>query len=218
MSRIYVASSWKNTAQPGLVEELRRRGHLVYDFQHPNGRDDENVWLSVSDRLGYGRALALDSLTPAEFRQMLTDSEAVARFNEHFAAMRDADTCVLLLPAGRSAHVEAGYMNGLGKRVFVMDCSREATPELMYLMFDDYFHDFEELYQALKQPIPGVCRVCGCTQRNPCDHPEHGYCYWVEPSLCSHCAEELGIKDDPATEHCINDESTAFKVRKEAGV
>jgi len=27
------------------------------------------------------------------------------------------------------------------------------------------------------------CRVCGCTQENPCE----GGCYWVEEDLCSAC-------------------------------
>lgn len=30
-----------------------------------------------------------------------------------------------------------------------------------------------------------VCRVCGCTQNNACP----GGCSWVEPDLCSDCAE-----------------------------
>lgn len=216
MSRIYVSSSWKNEHQPMLVEGLRRRGHKVYDFRHPEGRDDCNVWESVSERLGVGKEYLLGAVPPRLFRSMLLDEEAMSRFNEHFNAMQDADTCILLLPCGRSSHVEAGYMNGLGKRVFVMDTSEESTPELMYLMFDDYFHDFEELYAAVDKPIPGVCRVCGCTMENPCYTPDHGYCWWVEPSLCSHCAE---LCDDPSEdprnhpqlEHCINDKSNAFK-------
>ncbi len=30
-----------------------------------------------------------------------------------------------------------------------------------------------------------VCRVCGCTEDNACQ----GGCYWVEPELCSACAQ-----------------------------
>lgn len=30
-----------------------------------------------------------------------------------------------------------------------------------------------------------VCRVCGCTEDNACP----GGCYWVEPDLCSACAQ-----------------------------
>ena len=31
-----------------------------------------------------------------------------------------------------------------------------------------------------------ACRVCGCSHHDPC--PEG--CWWVEPDLCSACAEE----------------------------
>ena len=44
MSRIYIASSWRNGFQQQLVQELRKRGHKVYDFRHPNGRNDAPVW------------------------------------------------------------------------------------------------------------------------------------------------------------------------------
>lgn len=33
-----------------------------------------------------------------------------------------------------------------------------------------------------------VCRVCGCTEGNACQ----GGCYWVEPDLCSACAQPGG--------------------------
>lgn len=48
MSRIYIASSWRNGFQQQLVQELRKRGHKVYDFRHPYGRNDAPVWESVS--------------------------------------------------------------------------------------------------------------------------------------------------------------------------
>lgn len=209
MSRIYISSSWKNPRQPYLVEELRKRGHKVYDFRHPSGRNDSNVWESVSKKLGFEDKYHNGSLSAEEYRNMLLDDDSISRFKEHFDAMNDADTCILLLPCGRSSHIEAGYMAGAGKRVFVMDLDQEVTPELMYLALDDYFYDFDELFKAVDEPIPGVCRVCGCTQENPCYHPIHGNCWWVEPSLCSHCAAKW--PNGHLTEHCINDKSNAFK-------
>lgn len=221
MSRIYISSSWKNLYQPILVDELRARGHQVYDFRHPSGRDDHNVWESVSEKYGLGAKYYSGTLSAYEYYQMLLDEDCHSRFKDHFDAMNDADTCILLLPCGRSSHIEAGYMSGAGKRVFVMDTSREVIPELMYLALDDYFFDFDELYKAVDQPIPGVCRVCGCTMENPCYHPKHGNCWWTDSShtLCSHCADTFfdgmkkfsSIKDDPKTKHCINDHSHAFK-------
>lgn len=35
MRRIYLASSWRNTEQPELVNVLRATGHRVYDFGNP---------------------------------------------------------------------------------------------------------------------------------------------------------------------------------------
>lgn len=35
------------------------------------------------------------------------------------------------------------------------------------------------------EPDEWRCRVCGCTEDNACD----GGCEWVEPNLCSACAE-----------------------------
>ena len=51
----------------------------------------------------------------------------------------------------------------------------------------------------------GVCKVCGCTDKDPCHNPTHGMCWWVDDTheLCSHCADEE-IANDPATQHCIN--------------
>lgn len=56
-----------------------------------------------------------------------------------------------------------------------------------------------------KEQIYGVCSVCGCTDTNPCWHPEAGNCWWTDDShtICSHCADPV-LRDDPRTIHCIN--------------
>ena len=222
MSRIYISSSWSNPYQPDLVKDLRDRGHLVYDFRHPQGRHDRSVWdeIGVTEKLFHDSLTGEVGLSGGQLDEALRNDAARRRFDEHLAAMQDADTCVLLLPCGRSSHIEAGYMAGLGKRVFVFGSQFDIhKPELMYLTLDGFFFLYEDLFAALDEPIPGVCRVCGCTEANPCYHPDHGNCWWVEPSLCSHCAEKLlvggryypSIKDDPRTQHCIHDHSNAFR-------
>ena len=54
----------------------------------------------------------------------------------------------------------------------------------------------------------GVCRICGCTDDNPCYNPNVGHCWWADEShtICSHCADKA-IADDPETKHCINSNS-----------
>ncbi len=49
--------------------------------------------------------------------------------------MKWADVCVIVLPVGRSANTEAGWMKGEGKRAMVYS-PKEQEPELMYKIYD----------------------------------------------------------------------------------
>lgn len=53
--------------------------------------------------------------------------------------------------------------------------------------------------------MKGVCKVCGCTMKNPCFSHRYGFCWWptFEEDICSHC-ENPEIKDDPNTIHCVH--------------
>jgi len=54
--------------------------------------------------------------------------------------IQEADTIVLILPAGASSHMEAGYAKGLGKKLYVLvdETISAAIPkaEVMYCMAD----------------------------------------------------------------------------------
>lgn len=50
-------------------------------------------------------------------------------------SMQWADVCVMVLPCGRSANTEAGWMKGAGKRVMVYSPEKQ-EPELMYKIYD----------------------------------------------------------------------------------
>lgn len=56
-----------------------------------------------------------------------------------------------------------------------------------------------------KEYIQGICRICGCTDNDPCFNPKVGNCWWVDDTetLCSHCANSE-ISVDLNTKHCIN--------------
>lgn len=34
---------------------------------------------------------------------------------------------------------------------------------------------------------PRVCRGCGCSTWDPCDHATHGSCSWATPTACTAC-------------------------------
>lgn len=153
--KIYVASSWRNEFQPGVVETLRKLGHEVYDFKNPqNGGENSGFkWSEIDPNWR--------DWTPKQFADNLDHPISQKGFDSDFDAMIWADVCVLVLPCGRSAHTEAGWMKGRGKPVFVyIPVAQE--PELMYKVYDLIIGDMKAL-DALFTNLT-LCPQCGCNK------------------------------------------------------
>ena len=124
---VYVASSWKNLMQEAVVCTLRAAGIACYDFKYDEGANfhwhEAGVNSDVETHDGYLSGLA--------------HSRAVEGFASDFDAMKRADACVLVLPCGRSAHLELGWFVGQGKRTAILlEHGHVTPPELMYKMVD----------------------------------------------------------------------------------
>ena len=122
MSRIYVASSWRNTYQPAVVEILRDNGHEVYDF-----RKDGFSWSEISP--------SWREWTPEEYIYALRHECAERGFDRDMKALEQCDVCVMVMPCGPSASMEAGWAKGAGKPVYVF-APEIREPDLMVKMFD----------------------------------------------------------------------------------
>ena len=138
--KIYVASSWRNEYYPEVVAMLREAGHVVYDFRNPPSGDPGFKWSSVSDDYM--------EWTPEQYRENLNHPKAVRQFGNDIEAMNSCDTCVIVLPSGRSAHTEAGWFAGRGKKVLAYIPEKQ-EPELMYKLFDGVCCSIEELIDEL---------------------------------------------------------------------
>ena len=140
--KIYVASSWRNEFFPEIVSRLRSEGYDVYDFRNPGDGGDGFRWSDVSaDWLEWG---------PQRYRHELMNNPLCQRqFGNDERAMESCDACVLLLPSGRSAHTEAGWFAGKGRKVIVHIPIKQ-EPELMYRLFDAVTTTIDELLEALK--------------------------------------------------------------------
>lgn len=126
MKRIYLASSWRNPIQPAVIAFLRHAGHDVYDFRNPTPSDVGFSWRQVE---AGKRVEAWDVFA---YREALAHPVAQHGFKNDFDAMNWADEFCLLLPCGRSAHLEAGWAIGRGKRTSIF-IPKLDEPELMYL-------------------------------------------------------------------------------------
>lgn len=136
--KIYVASSWRNEQQQLLVKHLRNSGYEVYDFKHPNDGLPGFQWSRIDNDW--------QNWDMHDYRDALAEPYARFGFNRDFDAMKAADICVLCLPCGRSAHLEAGWMKGVGKKVIAyIDPIVTIEPELMYLLLDGIALDLVDL-------------------------------------------------------------------------
>ena len=127
--RPYVASSWRNPIQPQVVAALRHDGHDVYDFRNPAPGDAGFSWRDVTE-------VPRDAWTAEHFATNVLDHPTAEHgFNLDFAAMEQCSALVLVLPCGRSAHLELGWAVGQRRLTIVYMPSLE-EPELMYRMVD----------------------------------------------------------------------------------
>ena len=144
--KIYVASSWRNEKQQSVVKELRAAGHEVYDFKNPTEGDTGFHWSSIDENW--------QSWSPEVFKKNLSHPIAVSGFNKDFNAMKWADACVMVMPCGRSASLEAGWFAGAGKPLFIL--LSDGEPELMFKIAEespsgDICISIEEVVQKLKE-------------------------------------------------------------------
>lgn len=139
---IYVASSWRNEFYPEVVSALREAGMDVYDFRNPPSGEGGFKWSYIDENY-------MD-WTPEQYREHLKNNTlAVKQLKSDIEAMKSCDACVLVLPCGRSAHTEAGWFAGAGKRVVVyIPCKQE--PELMYGLFADVCTSMKQVVEALQ--------------------------------------------------------------------
>lgn len=146
MARIYLASSWRNESQKTMVDFLRMYGHEVYDFKNPPSGVPGFAWSEIDKDW--------QDWSAEQYREHLTTHPIAARgYVNDLRGMEWADTCVLLLPCGRSAHLEAGWFTGRGKRCIILTQDGE-EPELMALLATDICVSPQEVVDLLAEITP----------------------------------------------------------------
>lgn len=134
--KIYVASSWRNTYQPLVVDVLRKDGHEVYDFKDSEGFHWSEVDPNWKD------------WSPAQYIQGLNHECAERGFARDMKALRECDACVYVMPCGPSASMEMGWAVGASKQVIVY-IPELREPDLMVKMAHFITADLTEVRLAL---------------------------------------------------------------------
>ncbi|KKT87014.1 MAG: hypothetical protein A2119_01230 [Candidatus Colwellbacteria bacterium GWA2_46_10] len=138
----FIAARWRNKENVlKLVKDIRSKGKTVYCFVEGDGADYE-----LKDLEG--------KHAPEEFMKHFesipdwrNDHRVKEIFDVDMNALKNSETLILLLPAGKSAHLEAGVAYGMGKRCIVIGEQKET--ESLYLIFNEFYNSTEDFIKNL---------------------------------------------------------------------
>lgn len=137
--RIYLVGALKNKNIPLLGVYLREQGFVVLEDWYSAGEFADTHWKDheLLRGRGYKDALAGEH------------AECVFQFDKRL--LDSSDVAVLVLPAGKSAYAELGYMRGLGRHtVALLDDPNPERWDVMIKFAQHIVSDVTELVTTLR--------------------------------------------------------------------
>jgi nucleoside 2-deoxyribosyltransferase len=122
---------------PKLAARLRALGHEVFDDWYAAGPEADDYWQAYETAKHHSFVQALRGY-PAQH---------VAGYDK--SHLDRCDTAVLLMPAGKSGHLELGYMIGQGKPGFILMPGEPERFDVMYCLAAGVFTRESDLYDVL---------------------------------------------------------------------
>lgn len=138
--KIYIASSWKmKDVVIKLAKSLTEVGHEVDAFcDDSNGRISFN-WSELIDIM---KEEGTD-ISQLDAKEMMKHWRVQEAFKEDKKWIDWADALIMLMPCGRSSHLEAGYAVGKGKKLYIVGGFKKGEFDTMY-GFADEMYDYSE--------------------------------------------------------------------------
>jgi nucleoside 2-deoxyribosyltransferase len=142
--RLYVIGSLRNPRIPELAAKLRQDGHDVHDDWHAPGPETDDFWRTYEKTRG------------RTFVEALKGRHAKNVFEYDKQWLDWAEGVVLVLPAGRSGHLELGYCAGKGKSTHILLDAEEERWDVMYLFADHVWDKVNDLRaELMKESVGG---------------------------------------------------------------
>jgi nucleoside 2-deoxyribosyltransferase len=136
---IYLIGSLRNPEIPKIAAQLRTlTGQEVFDDWYAAGPEADDYWRDYEKEKGHS------------FREALKGYAARNVFLFDKGHLDRCRAAVLVLPAGKSGHLELGYVLGKGKPGYIL--LPDADPErfdVMYQFATGVYDDVNELAEAL---------------------------------------------------------------------
>jgi len=137
---IYLIGSLRNPKVPLVAKELRQHGFDVFDEWYAAGPTTDEDWQRY------------ESIRGRTYKEALAGKHAKDVFEFDLANLKVSDIGVLVLPCGKSAHLELGWMIGQGKQGYILFDKEPERYDIMVQFATGIFFDLEELVCELKKP------------------------------------------------------------------
>jgi hypothetical protein len=144
--KIYIATSWQMEGTAILIgQRLREAGHLVDCFCEKQSGRYVFYWLDLVNKE--------NELGNHDAKSFIDDPRVKRAFREEKNWLDWADVCVLIVPSDRSAHLEAGYAKGQGKKLFVLGGFIKGQFDVMYNFADGLYRweEFDKFLEVLNE-------------------------------------------------------------------
>jgi len=142
MNRIYLIGSLRNPNVPLVAQVLRQAGYEVFDDWHAPGPTVDERWQEYEQARG------------RTFIEALAGWHARHVFLFDKSHLDRAEVGVMVLPAGRSGHLEFGYLVGQGKPGYILLDGEPDRYDVMYGFATAIVPTLEGLQQQLQQGKP----------------------------------------------------------------
>ena len=135
---IYLIGSLRNPEIPVIGKALRTVGFDVYDDWW-SASEDADDWLQA-----YYKSRGFTH------KEMLHSYASKHIFELDLRHLNRAHIGVLVMPAGKSGHIELGYMIGQGKPGYILFDKEPERYDQMHQFAQDVFYSTEEMVNELK--------------------------------------------------------------------
>jgi len=139
LKSVYIIGSLRNPAIPKFANVLRKAGFDAFDSWYAPGPRADDFWRDYTKQRG---------LT---YKEALQDWSARQVFAFDKTHLDRCDMAVMLMPAGKSGHLELGYMIGRGKPGFILFDKDPKRYDVMVQFATDIFLNQVDLINALRR-------------------------------------------------------------------
>lgn len=165
----YLIGSLRNPRVPEIANELRRAGIEVYDDWYSPGPEADEYWQKY------------ENLRGRAYKEAVNGHHAQHVFEVDLYHLNRLPTATLVLPAGRSAHMELGYKAAdEGSRTYVLFDQEPERFDIMYRFADDLCFSVRELIECLKNGTSDFSSSPSSYQDGARTHPLEQVQCWSE--------------------------------------